>query len=65
MRKVSMGHEGRLMTVAEVAEALHCSRNSVYRLSERGRIPRVKVGAAVRFELGEVVAALREPQSST
>ena len=30
---------GRMMTVAEVAEALHCSRATVYHLLRAGQIP--------------------------
>lgn len=32
------------LTVAGVARRLKCSRNTVYRLIERGELPRVKVG---------------------
>ena len=30
---------GRMMTVAEIAEALHCSRETVYHLLRAGQIP--------------------------
>lgn len=38
----------RLLTVADVALALRVTPKTVYRLLAAGKLPRVKVGAAVR-----------------
>jgi len=38
-----------LLTVKEVAETLKVTERTVYNLIERGDIPRVKVGRAVRI----------------
>jgi len=39
-----------LMTVQEVADLLHCSARTVYRLADGGRMPRpVRLGALVRW----------------
>jgi len=38
------------MTVQEVADLLHCSARTVYRLADGGRMPRpVRLGALVRW----------------
>ena len=39
-----------LLTVHEVADLLHCSARTVYRLADSGRMPRpVRLGALVRW----------------
>jgi excisionase family DNA binding protein len=51
----------RYLTVAELAEALRRSRDSVYRDYRLGRIPALRVGARGRllFDVDDVRAALR------
>lgn len=49
--------EKPMLTVDDLAELLHCSTRSVYRLSDAGRLPKpVKVGAMNRWRPGEVEA---------
>jgi len=48
----------RLLTVKEVATRLHVCRATVYSMVERGELPHVRVGNAVRFEPTRLVAAL-------
>jgi excisionase family DNA binding protein len=48
----------------EVAELLGVSERTVLRLAAQGRIPSLRVGSAVRFDLEAVMAALRDPADS-
>ena len=41
--------ENRWMTLQEVAEYLQLSKDMIYRLAQRGRIPASKVGSRWRF----------------
>ena len=38
-----------VMTLAEVAEYLHCSRHSLWRMLKRGEIHAMKIGSDYRF----------------
>jgi len=49
----------KLLTVNQLASALQISRSTVYRLVREGRIPHYSVGERLRFDVGEVKAALR------
>ena len=49
----------RLVEVDELAAVLGVTRWSVYRWAAQGRIPCVRAGRKVRFELERVIAALR------
>jgi excisionase family DNA binding protein len=49
----------RLVEVDEIAAVLGVTRWSVYRWAAQGRIPCVRAGRKVRFELERVIAALR------
>jgi excisionase family DNA binding protein len=49
----------RLMDADGVAAVLQVSRWSIYRWASAGRIPSVRLGRRVRFELDQVIAALR------
>jgi excisionase family DNA binding protein len=48
----------RLLTVTEVARILAVSRSSVYRLVERGELPRVRVGGSARFRAADIEALI-------
>ncbi|MEJ5867685.1 helix-turn-helix domain-containing protein [Pseudokineococcus sp. 5B2Z-1] len=50
--------DGRLLTVAEVAEALRVSRMTVYRLVHSGELPAVRVGRSYRVPEGAASAFL-------
>jgi excisionase family DNA binding protein len=54
----------KLLTVQELAEVLNTNPRHIYSLSERGLIPRVKLGALVRFNPEEVLEHLRQPAST-
>lgn len=45
---------GNLMRVAEVAQMLNVSAKWVYKYSERGELPSVKVGKMIRFQRKEI-----------
>jgi excisionase family DNA binding protein len=49
----------KLWTPDDVAEALRCSRTTVYRMVEEGKLPSVRVGRLLRFDPNAVQAALR------
>ena len=52
----------RMLTVKEVAARLHVCRATVYAMVERGELPRIRVGSAVRFDPAVLAAALeRQP----
>ena len=43
-----------LMTLAEVAAYLRLSKDTVYRMASRGKLPAAKVGSQWRFRRDEV-----------
>lgn len=47
-----------LMTVKELASFFRVSTGFVYKLAKQNRIPTVKIGRSIRFDLGEVEKAL-------
>jgi excisionase family DNA binding protein len=49
--------KARLSSLAEVAEYLHVSQRTVYRLLDRG-LPAIRVGYVLRFDLAVVLAWL-------
>lgn len=49
--------KARLSSLAEVAEYLHVSQRTVYRLLDRG-LPCIRVGYVLRFDLAIVLAWL-------
>lgn len=51
--------KARLSSIAEVAEYLHVSQRTVYRLLDRG-LPAIRVGYVLRFDLAVVLAWLLE-----
>ena len=60
----------RLLTADEVARILHVSRTLVYWLIERGDLPAVRFGRALRFRREDVYACIRKravilPKGST
>jgi excisionase family DNA binding protein len=48
-----------LLTLDEIAAFLAVSRDTVYRMAQRGKIPAVKVGNQWRFARAEVSAWLK------
>jgi excisionase family DNA binding protein len=56
-RIVKIGHA---LTVSELAEILNVSRAFLYRLAASGRVPCLRLGAAVRFDPTSVAAWLRK-----
>lgn len=50
---------GPLVRPDEVAHMLNVSPRCLYRLVDRGKVPAYRVGRQLRFELAEVLAALR------
>jgi excisionase family DNA binding protein len=43
-----------LMTLAEVAAYLRQSKDAVYRMASRGKLPASKAGSQWRFRIGDV-----------
>ena len=57
---------GDLLTLEELAVFLKVSRDTVYRMAQRGKIPAVKVGNQWRFTRSEVMNALKStPNTAT
>lgn len=55
----------KLLTTAELADALAVSTKTVRRLTVRGRLRPYRLSAvAVRYDLSEVLADLREPRDA-
>ena len=49
----------KLMTASELADFLRLSKPSIYRLSEAGKIPTIRLGVyTIRFRLSDVMEAL-------
>ncbi len=56
-----MSGQPALLDQCQLAERLGVSQSSIKRLSESGAIPKTKVGRLVRYDLSDVLRALREP----
>jgi excisionase family DNA binding protein len=50
----------RLHSIHDVRELLNCSRNTVDRLIATGKLPRMKLGRAVRFHPDDVRKLIEE-----
>jgi len=55
----------KLLTLEEVAAWLRLSKDSVYRLTQGGKIPAFKVGTQWRFKQTEIDAWMTENKNST
>lgn len=51
-------HELRFLTAEEVAEMFRVSKATIYRWAEQGVLPSLRMGRTVRFNEGEIRAAL-------
>lgn len=49
-----------LVTAKEVGEFLKLSDSTVYKLAAQGEIPGFKIGKSWRFDLDEVIKAVKE-----
>jgi excisionase family DNA binding protein len=54
-----------LLTVRELAKQLKVSASWIYKSSERGQIPCVRIGALIRFEPRAIQAWLAERRSAS
>ncbi len=54
----------RLLTVQQAAALLRISRSGLYRLMQRGELPSVHLGRAVRLRASDVQAFIRGRRSS-
>ena len=50
----------RLLTPKEIAEYLAVSHKTIYKWSFQGKVPFLKLGKAIRFDLGEINQWLKE-----
>jgi excisionase family DNA binding protein len=50
--------ETALLRAAALARRLDCGKSTIYKLAATGKIPVVRIGTGVRFDLAEVLAAL-------
>lgn len=44
----------------ELAQHLNCGKSTVYKLAKTGKIPYVALGTGVRFDIEEVLDALKK-----
>ena len=52
-----------LLTTAEAATVLRCSRGTIYRLIDEGKLPALRVGGRLRIDAGQLERWLyREPE---
>lgn len=51
--------KARLLSINEVAEYLHVSRQTIYRLIDSKELPHMRIGYVLRFDLPEVLAWAR------
>jgi excisionase family DNA binding protein len=56
----ALSPQGRLLTVAELAEALSMHPVSVRRMVADGRLPVLRVGRALRFDWSSVINAMEQ-----
>lgn len=49
----------QFLTVKEAAQLLRVGESTLYGLAQQGKLPRYKIGASVRFELGELLECAR------
>lgn len=52
----------RLVTAEDLAIRLDVSAATIYRLHKTGRLPGIRLGRAIRFDMEEVLGALRTGQ---
>lgn len=52
---------GHLITSEELADLLGIPLQSIWRAARLGRVPSYRLGQLYRFDLAEVLAAMREP----
>lgn len=50
----------RLLSVADIRELLGCSRNTVTRMIQTGKLPTIKLGRSVRFLPDDVRRMIEE-----
>lgn len=57
---------GPLLNAAELARLLNVRQSSIYRWSAEGKLPTLRVGALIRFDLSDVLRAMkRDGEHST
>jgi excisionase family DNA binding protein len=49
----------KLLNVREAAEALRCSPSHIYEMAALGKIPSIRIGRVLRFDLDEIITASR------
>ena len=52
-----------ILTTGEVSKFLRLSRQTIYKLVERGELPGTKVGQSYKFLKSELIEHLKHPQS--
>lgn len=52
--------KARLSSLDEIAEYLHVSRTTIYRLIDTKQLPHLRIGYVLRFDLPEVLAWARK-----
>lgn len=68
--RIDQGMNNELLTVAELARELHVSADTIYRWSEQGDLPAIKLGRVLRFRRADIsgwlnARAVRSSEIST
>jgi len=58
VQRLAQPEQQQFLTGPQLAEKLQVDKRTVWLMARQGKIPRVLVGRAVRFELDAVLAAL-------
>ncbi|HEY3373735.1 MAG TPA: helix-turn-helix domain-containing protein [Candidatus Aquicultor sp.] len=58
-----LSRDSRLVTVKDAAQILSMNEQVLYRMAADGRLPTYRIGKAVRFDLDELSALLRNEGS--
>ncbi len=53
-----------LLTADEIARVLSVSRKTIYKLTENGTLPCIRIGRAVRFDPADVEAFLQQAKQN-
>lgn len=53
----------QLVTAPKLGEILNMKEDGIWRLARQGKIPVVKIGRSMRFDVDDVLAALKSGES--
>ena len=63
--KTHLVNDDALLTIDELSDYLRVSPRTVFNLTKKHRLPRIKVGRSVRFQKATVMEMLRKTSRSS